>query len=387
MCLKFTHQVAVLTLLDDMTELAPLWQSASGAKAPLRLEIADDHTTAMQAYQAACAGTGLLWQGDFQNARQLLQAMGRRAQGKPAKANKPLVLPEAFHAYRMAQAQRARVLSLLIVRIEGDHTMALRRSPDWREAMAEAWGPPDGRARLVSLRELLGVVSAFEWRKKGVPIAQLQGMGNGCIHPHYGVFSPVRGEYLALVERAPLNNSRLAFDIGVGTGVLSALLLQRGVQQVVATDTSERALACAADNFTRLKLQDRVQLLQTDLFPPGRAPLVVCNPPWLPGRVNTLLDQAIYDDDSRMLRGFLQGLRAHLEPGGEGWLIVSDLAERLHLRPRAQWMQWVADAGLQVLSEDQVAPTHPRSQDSSDVLHEARRNERTSLWRLAAAPA
>ena len=31
-------------------------------------------------------------------------------------------------------------------------------------------------------------------------------------------------------------------------------------------------------------LQDRVELLAADLFPPGRAALVVCNPPWLPAR-------------------------------------------------------------------------------------------------------
>ena len=375
MCLKFTHPVGVLILLE------------AGSKAPLRLQFADDTTTAAQAYQAACAGIALLWQGDFQNARQLLQAMGRRAQGKPRKASKPLEFPAAFHAYRMAQAQKTKILSMLLVQVEADRRIQLRRAPDWREAMDQAWGPPDGQVRLVPLRELLGVVSAFEWRKKGVPIVQLEGLADGCIHPHYGVFSPVRGEYLALVARAPLKQHQLAFDIGVGTGVLSAVLLQRGVQQVVATDTSERALACAADNFARLQLQDRVQLLQTDLFPPGRAPLVVCNPPWLPGRANTLLDQAIYDEDSRMLRGFLQGLRAHLEPEGEGWLIMSDLAERLQLRPRAQWMQWVTDAGLQVVGEDHVTPTHPRSQDSDDVLYEARRHERTSLWRLSAAPA
>lgn len=347
----------------------------------------DDNTTASQAYQWANAGQALHWVGDFQNARQLLQAMGRRAQAKPRKASKALVLPAAFHAYRLSQAQKARTLSMLKVRVEADRRIQLRRAPDWQEAMHQAWGPSDGQARWVSLRELLGVVSAHEWRKKGVPIAELADAVYNRIHPHHGVFSPVRGEYLALVQRAPLKDTALAFDIGVGTGVLSALLLHRGVKQVVATDTNERALACATDNFQRLNMQDRVQLLQTDLFPPGQAPLVVCNPPWLPGKVSTLLDQAVYDEDSRMLRGFLQGLRAHLAPSGEAWLILSDLAEHLQLRPRVQWMQWVADAGLHILSEDRVAPVHPRSQDSSDVLHQARRLERTSLWRLAASAA
>lgn len=363
-------------------------QAISSITPPQGFVAVDDQTNATQACQWANAGKGLLWQGDFQNARQLLQAMTRRMDAKTRQSpSQALALPAAFHAYRMAQAQKGKTLSMLLVEVQADRSIHLRRAPDWQEAMLQAWGPADGVARWIPLRELLGVVSAFEWRKKGVPIAELAGAAYHRIHPHHGVFSPVRGEYLALVQRAPLKHTALAFDIGVGTGVLSALLLHRGVQQVVATDTNERALACAADNLQRLNMQERVQLLQTDLFPPGRAPLVVCNPPWLPGKVSTLLDQAVYDEDSRMLRGFLQGLRAHLTPDGEGWLILSDLAERLQLRPRAQWMDWATQAGLQVLGEDQVAPTHPRSQDQSDLLHQARSQERTSLWRLAAATA
>ena len=37
---------------------------------------------------------------------------------------------------------------------------------------------------------------------------------------------------------------------------------------------------------------------RADLFPDGRAPLVVCNPPWLPGRPSSPLVHAIYDEDN-----------------------------------------------------------------------------------------
>src|SRR5690606_6315185 len=100
------------------------------------------------------------------------------------------------------------------------------------------------------------------------------------IHPHYGVFSPLRGEYLDLIAQAPLPSTDLAFDIGTGTGVIAAVLAQRGVKQVIATELNPRALACARDNVERLALQDRIELNETDLFPPGEAPLIVCNPPW-----------------------------------------------------------------------------------------------------------
>ncbi|MBM3387601.1 MAG: methyltransferase, partial [Betaproteobacteria bacterium] len=157
---------------------------------------------------------------------------------------------------------------------------------------------------------------------------------------------------------------------------------RRGVPRVVATDLSPRALACAQDNLQRLGLQAQVELLHTDLYPPGQAALVLCNPPWLPAQANSPLDQAIYDPDSAMLRGFLAGLAAHLCPGGEGWLILSDLAEHLGLRTRAQLLQWIGEAGLQVLGRLDTRPRHGKAQDAGDPLHAARAAEVTSLWRL-----
>jgi methylase of polypeptide subunit release factors len=335
------------------------------------------------AYKLACEGTALLWRGDFQNARQLLQALARRIDRKPKKPRPPAAsTTEAFHQHRQAQAQRARILGMLLLPFEAGHVVPLRRAPDVRQACEEAYGPAQ-EAYVASLRELLGLIGAHEWHKKGVEIPAL----GGRIHPCYGVFSPVRGEYVDLVAQAPLpaGANAQAFDIGTGTGVLAAVLAGRGVSKVVATDQDPRALACARDNLERLGLAGRVELLEADLFPPGRAALVVCNPPWVPARPSSPIEHAVYDPESRMLRGFLGGLAAHLAPGGEGWLILSDFAEHLGLRTRAQLLEWVEGAGLKVLARMDVRPRHPKTMDADDPLHKARAAEVTSLWRLGAA--
>ena len=369
-----------------------LWRSESGATAPRRVVVADDTLSADTAYRLACEGTGLLWQGDFQNARMLLQALMRRVDRKPPKAAAKAAqkmaeatAAEAFHLHRQAQAQRARVLSSLLIALEGDYAIDLRRAPDLRQACTEAWGPATGERSVASLRELLGLVGVHEWRKKGVEVPALGAAPNNRIHPYYGVFSPVRGEYVDLVAAAALPSKALAFDIGVGTGVLSALLVRRGVQRVVATEQDPRALACARDNLQRLGVLAQVQLQSADLFPEGRAPLVVCNPPWVPARPSSPIEHAVYDEGSRMLRGFLAGLAAHLEPAGEGWLILSDLAEHLGLRSREQLLGWIAEAGLKVLGREDIRPHHAKAADAGDALHAARAAEVTSLWRLAAA--
>lgn len=352
------------------------WRSERGAPPPKRVVIADDQMKADDAYHLACEGTALLWRGDFENARQLLQAMARRTDRKPRKA--PPSLGEAFNLHRQAQSQRARTLSMLLIPLDSDFGIPLRRAPDLRQACREAYGA-DGEASVTSLRELLGIVGAHEWRKKGVDIPAL----GARIHPHYGVYSPVRGEYVELVAQAPLPATTLAFDIGTGTGVLAALLARRGVQRVVATDQDPRALACARENLARLGLGTQVEVVQADLFPEGRAPLVVCNPPWIPARPSSPLEHAVYDPESRMLRGFLNGLAAHLTPNGEGWLILSDLAEHLGLRSRDELLTAIDAAGLKVIDRMDVRPHHPRAADKSDPLHAARAAEVTSLWRLA----
>jgi len=357
------------------------WRSEAGLPPPRRVVVADDTLRADEAWRLACGGTALLWRGDYQNARQLLQAMGRRADRSSGRGKPPATLTDAFHRHRMAQAQRARTLGLLLVPVGEGGVVPLRRAPDVAEACRAAWGDVHGDS-VVALRELLGLIGAHQWRLNGVPVAAL---GGRPIHPHYGVFAPVRGEYLDLVAEAPLPAGGLAFDVGCGTGVLAAILATRGVGRVVATDTSPRALACARDNLARLGLAAQVEVRDQDLFPEGRADLVVCNPPWLPGKPSSLLDQAIYDPDSRMLRGFLAGLPTHLAEGGEGWLVLSDLAERLGLRPREALLGWIAAAGLRVLGRIDTRPRHGKAQDASDPLHLARRDEVTSLWRLGVA--
>ncbi|MET9525706.1 class I SAM-dependent methyltransferase [Streptomyces coeruleorubidus] len=357
------------------------WHSESGLPLPRRVVVADDRMRAAVAYRLACEGTALLWRGDFQNARQLLRAMDRRVgRTAPGAAG---ATAETFRLYRRFRAHRARVLGKLLVLLDEEYVLDLPRAPDVRLACTEAYGPSGG-PMAVALTELLGVISARQWREKGVYVPAL----DAPVHPHYGVFAPTRGEYVDLVARAPLPGGggvRTAFDLGTGTGVLAAVLARRGVGQVVATDVSARARECARDNVRRLGVERAVRVTGPELYPEGRAELVVCNPPWLPARPASDLDLGVYDAGGGMLHGFLDGLAGRLDPGGEGWLVLSDLAERLGLRSREELMAAVEGAGLRVVDRLDTRPRHARVRDTDDPLHAVRAAEVTSLWRLAVA--
>jgi len=369
------------------------WHSENGIAPHKKIQIGDDTLTADAAYRLACEGSAILYRGDFQNARQLLQALVRRVD-KPSKKSKRIDRVEKektkspvdiFNLHRLSQSQRARILGMLLIQVNADHTISLRRAPDVVQACLEAYGQQT-ESYVISLRELLGVISAHEWRKKGVTIL-VRDDEEIRIHPHYGVFSPIRGEYIELVLKTPLPDAikqdSIAFDIGTGTGVLSVVLAVREIHKILATDLDDRAIACARDNITRLDLNRNVEIVKMNLFPEGKAALIVCNPPWLPARPSSSLEHAVYDPDSQMLKGFLSNLKDHLLPKGEGWLILSDLAEHLGLRTRAQLLAWIEDAGLKVIARLDTKPQHQKVFDQTDALHGARSKEITSLWRLA----
>lgn len=377
------------------TSTTAIWLSANSRRAPAQIVVADDRLSADAAMRHAARGTAMLWTGDFHNAKQLLAAMDRRmAAASAAKSGssktKKKVLDGAqkFYAIRQARAQRSRMLSLVLVPLDfgaedGLANLDLPRAPIIGPAVAFGYGQTAalaGQHAVTSLQELTGLLSAHQWFLKGVDVPAL----GAKIHPAYGTFMPTRQEYVDLVADAPLQDLSLAFDIGTGTGVLSAVLARRGVKQVIGTDIHQRAVDCANDNFARLGIATTARAQLTSMFPAGRAPLVVCNPPWLPGSAPSTLDAAVYDPDSKMLMQFLRGLPGHLTENGEGWLIISDLAELLGLRTRALLLETIDAAGLEVIDRIDTVPRHHRAQDTGDMLHAARSKEITSLWRLKA---
>lgn len=369
-----------ITWADETGEHRAAWPSAAEPP-PGPVVAAGDATRAAEALRLARTGACLLYRGDYHNARQLLASMARRL----SRSRPPLTgsLPARWRALRKWRREDHEVLSRLLVPLEPGLRVALRRAPDLRAALEPLAGGAADRPALLPLREVVGAVGAAEWRRRGVEVPALAGR----IHPHHGVFAPIRGEYVSLVA-AELDalppgalRGRRAFDVGTGTGVLAVLLARHGAR-VDATDLSSRAVECARDNAARLGVSGSVEVLQADLFPPGAADLALCNPPWLPGEPETPLDRAVYDAPGGLLERFLAGLRDHLAPGGEGWLVFSDLSGLLGISPPGGVEAAIGAAGLRVAGSRSTRPAHPRAADAGDPLHEARSRETVTLYRL-----
>jgi SAM-dependent methyltransferase len=373
---------------EGTSERTGRWLSP-GTAAPAEVGPAGDGTTAAAALARARRGEALVYGGDYRNARQLLAAMARRlerpardaAGGRPrSTAPGPSSPAQAWKAERERRRVAHEVLGRVLVAVEPGFRIPLARAPDVSAALSEALAPDAELPGLLPLRDLLGMIGAHEWRRRGVEVPAL----GARVHPHFGVYAPIRGEYVDLVARAasewPVAGKR-AVDVGTGTGVL-ALVLARAGAAVVATDAEPRAVACARENAARLGLGARVEAREADLWPEGEADLVVSNPPWVPGEAHGPLERAVYDPGGRLLERLVLELPAHLAPGGEAWIVLSDLAELLGLCPKDRVPALAARAGLRVSDEREARPAHPRARDREDPFHAFRAREVTRLYRL-----
>src|SRR5688572_19964705 len=118
----FRDSIPIIHWHEDGQEFEAQWRSHSGTPPATRVVVADGKMTADEAYGLACQGTALLWRGDFQEARQMLTALGKRADrpqrnaqrgSRSAAATANDSPAHAFNLYRQANPQRARTLNAL----------------------------------------------------------------------------------------------------------------------------------------------------------------------------------------------------------------------------------------------------------------------------------
>src|SRR5689334_24714223 len=138
--------IPIIHWLEDGKAFEAQWRSHNGAPPATRVVVADGKMTADEAYGLACQGTALLWRGDFQEARQMLRALGNRADRRQRRSRTSAatsIAPrraagasrdslhcvpvagsaEAFHLYRQAKSQRARTLNGLLIPLNDDYTI------------------------------------------------------------------------------------------------------------------------------------------------------------------------------------------------------------------------------------------------------------------------
>jgi release factor glutamine methyltransferase len=127
-----------------------------------------------------------------------------------------------------------------------------------------------------------------------------------------------RPETELLVERAieflrTRSGNQRVCDLCTGCGCIAVAIAKNlPAARIIATDISDAALNIAAANVEKHQLQDRVELLQGDLFDPivpqldaNKLDLIVCNPPYISATEYPTLDKNVqdYEPKSALLAG------------------------------------------------------------------------------------
>ncbi|GAB5560903.1 MAG: class I SAM-dependent methyltransferase [Synoicihabitans sp.] len=224
-------------------------------------------------------------------------------------------------AYR-AEYQRISQRVLLEV---SDQSLVVKKAPTigWLRELY-----PKNHHFYLSFPQVQGLNSAWQWYERGIAIPGLRAK----IHPYYGVYFPTRFEHIELFGSWLKNYhgpKRTAIDVGIGCGVLSLQLVQKGWQKVYATDTNPNAIVGMQKAMGATKLARKIQMDHGHLFGGWDAPteLIVFNPPWLPAsHASGNLDRAIYYDDE-LFPEFFAEAQKRLRPSGRLVLIFSNLAQ------------------------------------------------------------
>jgi HemK-related putative methylase len=141
------------------------------------------------------------------------------------------------------------------------------------------------------------------------------------------VFNPVllrTGEFMVrALEEVPISSQVRVLDLGTGSGVGSVFSARRGAV-VTAIDINPEAVRCARMNALLNRLEDRIEVLEGDLFGPlgsERFDIVLFNPPFHRGRPNDGLDHAWRGED--VFERFTAELGDRLTADGRALLVLS----------------------------------------------------------------
>ena len=196
--------------------------------------------------------------------------------------------------------------------------------------------PPFGRWRVAIGRLLHWHYKMFLRRKHADVVLERIGDARVLVMP--GVLNPRlmrTGAYFASqLSSGLLRGVDEALDMGAGSGICS-VVAARSARRVVAVDINPEAVRCTRINAVLNRVEDRIEVLQGDLFAPlggRRFDVILFNPPFLQREPRDDADRAWASTD--VAQRFATSLGAHLNPGGAALMLLSSFGDpNLFLEP------------------------------------------------------
>lgn len=235
---------------------------------------------------------------------------------------------------------------------------------------------------LMRFSDFLGMNGAWQWFNNGIQFPVLAEK----VHPFYGVYFPTRYEHLQLFDDWLSENHQFsrAIDIGTGCGLLTLMMLRRGIPFVHATDINPNAVYSAGHEIRKRNLSGRCVIEKavfSGSFEPGKNDLVVFNPPWIPEPPETSLEAATYYEP-KFFESFFEHIHQKFEPKTTLVLLFSNFAQVAGLSKSHPLEQEIQGHKRFVLLERRSRPVNQTLSDRKNWLAAIRKKERVELWIL-----
>jgi SAM-dependent methyltransferase len=285
-----------------------------------------------------------------------------------------------FKQSRNARAAFREVSHRVLLEVD-DHRLLVRKAPEipWLEKLYR-----EEEYFAISFPDVQALNSSWQWYSKGLNIPGLSHL----IHPWYGVYFPTRFEHIELFNeflQQLAEPVKSAYDIGCGSGILSFLMKQRGIEKIMGTDLNPNAILSMNEDIKRNNY-NMIEVRQGDLFADfiDEADMVVFNPPWLPEKQkNASIDQAVYYSEDLFPR-FFQEAENKLNPHGKLVLLFSNLVKLTHpddAHPIEEELEKNTRFKLNRLLQRKVASGSRKTNRNTS----RRVNEKVELWILEKA--
>jgi len=132
-------------------------------------------------------------------------------------------------------------------------------------------------------------------------------------------------------------------DMGTGSGI-QAIVAGQNARRVVAVDISPEAVEVARRNVRLNGMEDKVLVLEGDLFKPlrrgERFNIIIFTPPYMEGVPRTNLDHALFDPDKTLIRRFFSEAKEYLKADGYVQMLYSSIAEPSRALKIAEGFGW-----------------------------------------------
>lgn len=234
------------------------------------------------------------------------------------------------HSDQSFQGQRDfrsefRELSHRLLLLVNKNKLVVRKAPEigWLKTLY-----PGLNEFLLPFPQIQGLNSSWQWYEKGISIPGLEKK----IHPFFGTYFPTRFEHLKLFDnwlKQYKGEKKSALDIGIGSGILSFMMLKHRFDKIYGTDSNPNVIIGLNQDLNKNNSLSKIDLFYGDLFANCnlKTELIVFNPPWIPASHDLEgIDKAIYYDTDLFPRFFAEAEK-YLTADGRVVLIFSNLAQ------------------------------------------------------------